>query len=44
MSNYRVVGVVCLLISGGVLVFPKFGQFSSELTKTWSSGATKCGV
>ena len=28
----------------GVLVFPKFGQFSSELTKTWSSGATKCGV
>ena len=28
----------------GVPVFIKFGQFSSELTKTWSSGATKCGV
>ena len=28
----------------GVLVFLKFGQFSSELTKTWSSGATECGV
>ena len=28
----------------GVLVFLKFEQFSSELTKTWSSGATECGV
>ena len=28
----------------GVLVFLKFGQFSSELTKTWSSGATECDV
>ena len=28
----------------GVLVFLKFAQFSSELTKTWSSGATECGV
>ena len=28
----------------GVLVLPKFWQFSSELTKTWSSGATECGV
>ena len=27
-----------------VLVFLKFGQFSSELTKTWSSGATECRV
>ena len=30
--------------SRGVLVFLKFGQFSSKLTKTWSSGATKCGA
>ena len=30
--------------SRGVLVFLKFAQFSSELTKTWSSGATECGV
>ena len=28
----------------GVLVFLKFAQFSSELTKTWSSGATKCKI
>ena len=28
----------------GVLVFLKFAQFSSELTKTWSSSATECGV
>ena len=28
----------------GVLVFLKFGQCSSELTKTWSSGATEYGV
>ena len=28
----------------GVLVFLKFAQFSSELTKTWSSGATECRV
>ena len=28
----------------GVLVFLKFWQFWSELTKTWSSGATECGV
>ena len=27
-----------------VLVLLKFGQFSSELTKTGSSGATECGV
>ena len=31
-------------LTRGVLVFLKFGQFSSELTKTWSSGATECGV
>ena len=28
----------------GVLVFLKFGKLSSELTKTWSSGATECRV
>ena len=28
----------------GVLVLLKFWQFSSEFTKTWSSGATECGV
>ena len=28
----------------GLIVFLKFGQFSSELTKTWSSGATEYGV
>ena len=28
----------------GVLVFLKFWQFWSELTKTWSSGTTECGV
>ena len=33
-----------LIIIRGVLVFLKFGQFSSELTKTWSSGATECRV
>ena len=31
-------------VSRGVLVFLKFGQFSSELTKTWSSGTTEYGV
>ena len=28
----------------GVLVLLKFWQFSSELTKTWSSGTTECRV
>ena len=28
----------------GVLVLLKFWQFSSELTKTWSSGAAECRV
>ena len=28
----------------GVLVLLKFWRFSSELTKTWSSGATECRV
>ena len=28
----------------GVLVLLKFWQFSSKLTKTWSSGATECRV
>ena len=32
------------LLSWGVLVFLKFWQFWSELTKTWNSGATECGV
>ena len=32
------------LSSWGVLVLLKFWQFWSELTKTWSSGTTECGV
>ena len=29
---------------GGVFVLLKFWQFSTELPKTWSSGATECAV
>ena len=31
-------------IPWGVLVLLKFWQFTSKLTKTWSSGATECRV
>ena len=33
-----------VFIALGVLVLLKFWQFSSELTKTWSSGTTECRV
>ena len=47
---YNIAMVICLnhqqniIKVRGVLVLLKFWQFSSELTKTWSSGATECGV
>ena len=36
--------VLWSIYTWGVLVFLKFWQFWSELTKTWSSGTTECGV
>ena len=49
LGNYTCNCVLLLLLINcsnfwGVLVFLKFWQFWSELTKTWSSGATECGV
>ena len=47
--NHQTIWLWCTLlwfqkVTWGVLVFLKFGQFASELTKTWSSDATECGV